>query len=114
MLHLEVSTHPVTQAALVRCSGRIVFHEEAKQLADAVRPLIESCETVALDLSEVRDIDSCGLGILISLHLYAREKNRCLTLLNPRDFVSSLFELTRLSGELNIRRGQDAAASCAA
>lgn len=105
MLHLELDSRSTSQMALVRCSGRIVFHEEAKELADTVRPLIERYEYVVLDIGAVRDMDSCGLGTLVALHLSARDKNRSLTLMNPARSVAELLELTRLNRELNITQG---------
>lgn len=114
MLHLELDPKSTSQTALIRCSGRIVFHQEAKDLADTVRPLLDRHQYIVLDLGAVRDMDSCGLGTLVALHLSAREKNRSLTLMNPGRAVAELLELTRLNRELNIAHGGDALTASAA
>jgi anti-anti-sigma factor len=114
MLRLELDPRSGEHVAIIRCTGRIVFHDEAKNLADVVRPLIEKHDEVVLDLSDVRDVDSAGLGTLASLHLFARARNRVFALQNPRAFVSNLLELTQLDRQLRVVRGNDSTMECAA
>jgi anti-anti-sigma factor len=112
MLQLELDPRSGKRTAIVHCTGRIVFQEEAKTLAEMVRLLIETHEQVVLDLSQVKDVDSAGLGTLASLHLFAREHGSSFVLMNPVSFVRDLLEITRLDRELQVRHG--AAMECAA
>src|SRR6266581_6842418 len=82
MLQLELDPRSGEHTAIVRCTGRIVFQEEAKSLAEMVRILIATHDQVVLDLSQVRDVDSAGLGTLASLHLAARERGSSFVLMN--------------------------------
>ena len=114
MLQLELDPRSGERTAIIRCAGRIIYHEEAKTLADTVRPLMEKHEKVILDLSQVHDVDSAGLGTFASLHLYAQTRDRSFVLLNPRSCVRDVLELTRLDRELCVLEGQLAAKECAA
>jgi len=108
MLQLELDPRSGEHTAIVRCDGRIVFHEEAKMLAEAVRALIEKHRKVVLDLTNVRDVDSAGLGTLASLHLHARTHGHEFVLMNPRSFVRDLLELTQLDRQLQVLHGSRA------
>lgn len=110
MLQLELDPRSGERTVTVRCSGRIVFHKEARLLAETVRSLIEKHEQVVLDLSQVRDVDSAGLGTFASLHLYARQLGHSFVLTNPVHFVRDLLELTQLDRQLQVRSAQECAA----
>ncbi len=113
MLQLELDPRTGERTAVVRCSGRVVFHDEAKTLSETVRPLFERYEQVVLDLSEVSSVDSAGLGTLASLHLYAKGRDRSIVLANPGAFVRDMLELTHLDRELRVRDGHWAAEQAA-
>ncbi len=108
MLQLHLDPRSGEHAAIVLCQGRIVFHEEARMLAEAVRALIEKHKRVVLDLTQVRDVDSAGLGTLAALHLYARDRGHEFVLMNPVTFVRDVLELTQLDRELNVVTGNRA------
>jgi anti-anti-sigma factor len=114
MLQLELDPRSGERVAVVRCAGRIVFHEEAKSLAETVRPLLEKHQQVILDLTAVHDVDSAGLGTLASLHRYAKDHDRAVVLMNPAAFVRDLLELTHLDRELPVRTGVQVTAEAAA
>lgn len=108
MLQLELDPRSGERTAIVRCAGRIIFHEEARTLAATVRTLIEKHDKVVLDLSQVRDVDSAGLGTLASLHLFARSCGHQFVLVNPVTFVRDLLQLTQLDRELQVLHGSRA------
>lgn len=114
MMQLKLDPRVGEHAVIVHCAGRIVYHQEARMLADMVRSLIENHDRVILDLSEVQDVDSAGLGTLASLYLYARERQRSFALMNPRAFVRDLLELTQLDRHLQVLQENGAARECAA
>lgn len=102
MLQLKLDPSAGGQTAIVHCAGRIVYHQEARMLGETVRSLIESHDRVILDLSDVHDVDSAGLGTFASLYLYAREQQRSFALMNPRAFVRDLLALTQLDRHLQV------------
>jgi anti-anti-sigma factor len=114
MLQLELDPRSGEHTAIIHCTGRIVFHEEAKTLAETVRALIQNHQEVVLDLSRVKDVDSAGLGALASLHLCARHLGHSFVLRNPVMFVRDLLALTQLDRQLQVMTGNGASAGCAA
>lgn len=114
MLQLELDPRSGEHTAIIHCTGRIVFHEEAKALAEMARTLIESHQEVVLDLSKVKDVDSAGLGTFATLHQFARERGRSFVLTNPVLFVRDLLALTQLDRQLRVVPGKASAMECAA
>ncbi len=114
MLQLNLDLRSGEHTAVVRCSGRIVFHQEVRMLSNMVRPLLENHERVILDLGQVRDVDSAGLGTLASLHSFAREQDHSFALMNPAASVRDLLELTHLDRHLQVLSGDHSSMKCAA
>lgn len=52
--------------------------------------------TVELDLSEIRFIDSQGLGVLIGLQNRLAQRHGGLKVVNPAPHARKIFELTRM------------------
>lgn len=57
-----------------------------------------------LDMRSTTFIDSSGLGSLISLHKHMSERGGKIRLLNPRQAVLQLLELTRMHRIFEIQR----------
>ena len=53
-------------------------------------------QTIELDLSEIRFMDSQGLGVLIGLQNKLAQRHGGLKVLNPAPQARKIFELTRL------------------
>ncbi|MCF7787308.1 MAG: STAS domain-containing protein [Prosthecobacter sp.] len=65
------------------------------------RLLIQAIEDLpalrnGIDFSKTRDIDSSGLGELLTLNKNLRSRGASLKLINPSSAVCQLIELTRL------------------
>jgi anti-sigma B factor antagonist len=58
--------------------------------------LTPSQKNIDIDLSEIKLLDSCGLGMLISLHKTTCSRQGSLRILNPTPGVLQILELTRL------------------
>ncbi len=98
MLRIEIQS--LNGAALLRCSGRIVFGVEAEMLRTMVMSRPEGC--VRIDLSGVEQIDATGLGLLVELQTWAGTTRRSFTLLDPSQQVWQLIILTKLYDLLDI------------
>ena len=61
-------------------------------------------EVLDIDMSEVRILDSSGLGTLISLHKVMCQQNGLVRIKNPTPIVEQVLELTRLHRLLEITR----------
>jgi anti-anti-sigma factor len=88
--------------AVVRCSGRVVFGDEADELRRIVLDLLNETKRIVLDFSSIGQIDSSGLGTLVASLVSARNRGAQIKLaaLSPKarrvlkiTNVSPLFEL---------------------
>ena len=90
---LTIATHRLGDVVVVRCLGRIVVgHTEGLKIA--VRQT--GAPLVVLDLAETTAIDAAGLGVLVSLHVWAKATGMTLRLMNLRPDVEQVFEATKL------------------
>ena len=71
-LSLDVSR--TEDIAVVRCSGRIVFGEEADELRRVVLGLLKETRRIVLNLIWIEHIDSSGLGTLVASFISARHR----------------------------------------
>lgn len=79
----------------------------ASQFRDEVRAALpRSPESIEIDLSQTRFVDSSGLGALFALYKAANTTRDGVTLrlLNPRPPIQQLFELTQLHQLYEIAR----------
>jgi anti-sigma B factor antagonist len=81
--------------AIVYCHGYLVSGL-SDTLASHVRPLIPDTKRIILDLSDVKHMDSMGLGTLVWLYTSARGAGCELLLLNIGKRVRELLGLTNL------------------
>jgi anti-sigma B factor antagonist len=81
----------------ITCHGRMVS-QNAQQLGDAVKPLIQGGGRILIDLTDLSFLDSFGLGTLVSLKVSAINKGYCqLELINLSPKVKQLLTLTNLT-----------------
>lgn len=79
----------------------------ASSFRDEVRAAMPTApETIEIDLSQTRFVDSSGLGALFALYKAASNGHDGVTLrlLNPRPSIQQLFELTQLHQLFEIAR----------
>ena len=80
-----------------------------REFRDAVQGLIEGRTRVVLDLSDVKFVDSSGLGALISCLRQTNARKGDFRLCAMTKTVRALFELMRLHRVFNIHETRDAA-----
>lgn len=93
-LILEAVTTP--EEILVRCSGRIISSTSGT-FQTKIRSLIPETSCVVLDLTDVNQIDSSGLGALVSVYMSAKRRGCQLKLINLSRRLQELFRITKLS-----------------
>jgi len=86
----------VDDIAVVDCSGRIVFGDEAALLRDTVKKLLTENNRIVLNLSGVNYIDSGGLGTLVALYTSAQNAGGSIKLANLTRRVGDLLQVTKL------------------
>jgi anti-anti-sigma regulatory factor len=98
---LDLQIEKIGDLAVVECEGRIVRSEAAFTLRDAVTSL-RNARIIVLDLSEVRAIEDCGLGMLLFLQRWAYGHDLHFKLFNPTRSVRDRLELVNSIAELDI------------
>jgi len=93
---LKISTRDVGGVTVVSCSGRIVFGEEAADLREVVKSLLQRAKQIVIDLGGVSYIDSGGLGTLVGLYTSARNVGSEIKLANLTQRVHDQLQITKL------------------
>ncbi len=84
---------PVTT---IHCHGRIIS-ENTAGLRALVQPLIERGGSVVLDFTDLKFLDSSGLGTLVSLRVSALNRGNCrFELVNLLPRIEKMLLLTNL------------------
>jgi len=81
-LHVE-NLHDL---AVVECKGRIIHSDAVFRLRDVVQAQANA-HIIALDLSEIQAIGGGGLGMLVFLERWARQRGISLKLFSPSPSV---------------------------
>lgn len=82
----------------VSLAGDLVGPPDTATLVQAANNYLEADGTsFAVDLSEIRYINSTGIGVLVSLLTKFRTRGGEMVLINPADHPRKLLALTKLS-----------------
>jgi anti-anti-sigma factor len=85
------------QVTVVMCHGRLISGT-ASAVKEAVKPLIPLGGRIVVDLGDVNQLDSSGLGTLVGLKASAINQGLCiLEFANMTPRVLELLRLTRLT-----------------
>lgn len=89
----------------VRLQGDLVGAPDSQQLLDIVNSsLNDSVVLCAIDLSNVRFINSSGIGVLVSLLTKFRNRGGELVLINPSEHMHKLLIITKLNAIFTIAK----------
>jgi len=103
ILSLDIERKP--GAVLVRLHGRLVG-EVSGNFYTRVRQLMPDYKRIVLDLTDLSNMDSMGLGTLVRLVVSARSNGVSLELLNLGKRVRQLLGVTHLLGCFTIIGGK--------
>jgi anti-anti-sigma factor len=80
---------------VVQCAGRLASGN-AGLLKSYVKGLLPATKHVVLDLTDLSQMDSCGLGVVVGLYISAKNAGSTLELINLSARVRELFSLANL------------------
>ena len=95
-----------TDETVVHCSGRVVS-DTTDSLKETVKPLFAPNKNVVLDLSNVKYMDSSGVGAMISLYVSSKNAHSQFKVINLNARLKELFSLTRVGEVLTKERGPE-------
>jgi anti-sigma B factor antagonist len=93
LLTLEVERND--DVAIVKCHGRLVMGV-CDVLASKVKALIPDTRRIVLDLTDLKQMDSMGLGTIVRLYASAKSGGSCLVLINVGPRIKQLLGITNL------------------
>jgi anti-sigma B factor antagonist len=85
--------------ATVKCHGKLVMGV-CDVLSSKVRALIPGTKRVVLDLTDLTQMDSLGLGTVVRLYVSAKSAGSCLVLINMGPRIRQLLGITNLLSAL--------------
>ncbi len=103
---LQVETQKSATETLFRCAGRLTSSTGA-QFREQVHKAIAESKRIALDLTNVKYMDSSGLGVLVGLWVSAKRASCDLKLIGMSERVKDLLHLTSLEKVLALSRFPD-------
>jgi len=87
-----------SNALILRISGDLIGEDTGTKLVEAVNEAVShQVLTCVIDISQLRYINSSGIGVLITLLTKFRNKGGEVYLMNPSDSVKKLLAITKLN-----------------
>lgn len=88
---------------IIRLEGDMIGGPETQKLMDLANNTIDDSMLLsAIDLSNVRFINSSGIGVLVSLLTKFRNRGGELVLINPSEHIRKLLIITKLNAIFTI------------
>lgn len=106
-------THKVENEILkINLSGDLIGEDNGIDIIEVINHQIQSGVLLCIiDISELRYINSSGIGVLITILTKFRNKGGELCLLNPSESVKKLLIITKLNAIFNIEDNEAEAIS---
>jgi len=83
---------------ILRIAGDLIGEDNGTQLIEAVNDAVShKVVTCIVDISELRYINSSGIGVLITILTKFRNKGGEVYLMNPSESVKKLLAITKLN-----------------
>lgn len=91
----RVHCYEKEDALIAECHGKLTF-ENTQVLKDEVREKIPGHKRIIIDLKEVPQVDSSGLGTIVGLYVSARTRGCKLEIANASQQIRQVFSMTNL------------------
>ena len=92
---LQIETERQPDKIIVHCAGKVNL-ESWTQFSKAVRGLIAEQKPIRVDLANVLQVDSTGIGAFVSVWASAKGGGSDLKFINPNKRVQDVVEITKL------------------
>ncbi len=71
-------------------------------LENAINQALEKKKNLIIDMTDVKFIDSTGIGLLVQTYKKLKQDNNTITVLNARENVRKVFKITCLEETFNM------------
>ena len=97
-----------SNAIILRLSGDLIGEDDGARLISAIsEALDQKIITCIIDISELRYINSSGIGVLITILTKFRNKSGEVYLMKPSDNVKKLLIITKLNAIFQIVQSEE-------
>lgn len=108
---MNYQTEQKDDILFIRLEGDLIAGADTQHLMEEVDQLQEGSNLLcAVDLSNVRFMDSSGMGVLVSLLTKFRNRGGELVLIKPSDHIRKLLIVTKLNAIFTIAENDNFAA----
>jgi len=91
----RVRSYAADDVMVVECEGRLTS-DNAPLLRMEIKDLVPLHPRIVLDLKQVPQMDSAGLGMVVGLYVTARTRGCRLELVNANEAIRKLFSVTNV------------------
>ena len=91
----RVRSYEAEGVMVVECEGRLIS-DNAPLLRLEIKELVPLHSQIVLDLKQVPQMDSAGLGMIVGLYVTARTRGCRLELVNANEAIRKLFSVTNV------------------
>jgi anti-sigma B factor antagonist len=93
---------------ILRITGDLIGEDSGTRLIEAVNEaLTHKVPTCVIDISELRYINSSGIGVLITILTKFRNKGGEVYLMKPSESVKKLLVITKLNAIFQVIQSED-------
>ncbi len=92
---LRLHTTTTEETTIIRCAGRLTS-EVTEILKAEAKPLLVRDRCVVLDFTDLKHMDSAGLGAIVSLYVSAKTHGAKLQVVNMNKQVKHLLGITNV------------------
>ncbi|MEQ8301741.1 MAG: STAS domain-containing protein [Cyclobacteriaceae bacterium] len=97
-----------TNVLILRISGDLIGDDTGTNLLDAVNEAVShKLVTCVIDISELRYINSTGIGVLITILTKFRNKGGEVYLMKPSESVKKLLAITKLNAIFQVVESEE-------
>jgi len=100
---MEITCRTSGDCLILDLKGQLVLGPATKKLRSTVREVGKrNQEKIVVNMRNITNIDSCGLGELVSCYSHVKSLGHNLVLLNPQERTIRLLLLTKLETVFDI------------
>jgi len=94
---VRMTDREVDGVSVVELDGRIVLGEESNSFREKLKSLVaEGKKKIVLNMSEIKYIDSAGLGVLVAAHISAKNQGASVRLCHLGKKFHEVMQITKL------------------
>jgi anti-anti-sigma factor len=95
--YMEIATRTVGKCKILDCKGKLVLGPATATLRQSIRNAVQDgTSKVVLNFAEVTQIDSSGIGEMISGYVHVKNQGGSLPLLNLNEKFHTLLVIAKL------------------